>query len=82
MKLCNDVRLRICERSGEGEIVVSDDWHDQDHFFRADVLRDWIGDLAGLYSDALLDMGRPNATGVQFIELTEEYFSVMRGEKK
>ena len=81
MKLSKEVRLRLCEWDSEGGIVVSDGWEDKDALLRADVVRDWIEHLTCLYSDALLDMGRDNATGVQFIELTEEYFSVIRGEK-
>ena len=81
MKLCEEVKLRICYWGGEGEVAVSDDWQGSDALLRADVLKDWINHLTCLYSDALLDMGKPNATGVEFIELTEEYFSVLRGEK-
>jgi|14BtaG_2_1085337.scaffolds.fasta_scaffold04610_11 hypothetical protein len=81
MKLSKEVRLRFCEWGGEGGIVVSDGWEDKDALLRADILKDWIEDLTCLYSDALLDMGGANATGVQFIELTEEYFSVVRGGK-
>ena len=81
MKLSKEVRLRLCEWGSEGGIVVSDGWEDKDALLRADVVRDWIEHLTCLYSDALLDMGMDNATGVQFIELTEEYFSVIRGKK-
>jgi hypothetical protein len=80
MKLTNEVRLRLDAWSGEGDIVVADGWEEKDALWRADVVRDWIGDLTELYSDALLDMGRKNATGVQFIELTDDYFQLVRGD--
>ena len=77
MKVCDLVKLRICDWGAEGEIVVSDGWEEKDALFRADVVKDWIAHLACLYSDALLDMGNTNATGVQFIELTEEYLTAL-----
>ena len=81
MKLTNEVRLKLDAYSGEGDIVVADGWEENDALWRADILRDWIGDLTVLYSDALLDMGRKNATGVQFIELTDDYFQLVRGDE-
>jgi len=80
MRLSKEVRLKIDEYSAEGAIVIADGWEESDALLRADIVRDWIHDLTELYSDALLDMGRENATGVQFIELTEEYFKLIRGE--
>ena len=80
MKLSKEVRLRIDEYGGEGSIVIADGWEESDAVWRADIVRDWIYDLTELYSDALLDMGRKNSTGVQFIELTDEYFKLIRGD--
>ena len=80
MKLCKDVKLRICEFDGMGELLVADSWEEKDALFRADVLKDWIEDLTCLYSDALTDMGMTNETGVLFIEMTEEYYAAQRGE--
>lgn len=80
MKLTNEVRLRLNAWSGEGDIVVADGWEENEALWRADILKDWIYDLSELYSDALLDMGRKNATGVQFIELTDDYFQLVRGD--
>jgi len=80
MKLTNEVRLRLNAWSGEGGIVIADGWEEKDALWRADIVRDWIYDLNELYSDALLDMGRKNATGVQFIELTDDYFQIVRGD--
>ena len=81
MKLTNEVRLRLNAWSGEGDIVVADGWEENEALWRADILKDWIYDLSELYSDALLDMGRKNATGVQFIELTDDYFQLVRGDQ-
>ena len=81
MKLTNEVRLRLNAWSGEGDIVVADGWEENEALWRADILKDWIYDLSELYSDALLDVGRKNATGVQFIELTDDYFQLVRGDQ-
>lgn len=80
MKLTNEVRLRLNAYDGEGDLVVADGWEENEALWRADILRDWINDLTVLYSDALLDMGRKNATGVQFIELTDDYLQLVRGD--
>ena len=80
MKLTNEVRLRLNAFSGEGDLVVADGWEENEALWRADILKDWILELTELYSDALLDMGRKNATGVQFIELTDDYFQLVRGD--
>ena len=80
MKLTKQVRLRLDSYAAEGGIVIADGWEENDALWRADVVRDWIYDLNELYSDALLDMGRKNATGVQCIELTDDYFQIVRGD--
>lgn len=80
MKLTKEVRLRLNAWSGEGDLVVADGWEENEALWRADILKDWILELTELYSDALLDMGRKNATAVEFIELTPDYFRVMRGD--
>jgi len=77
VRLSNEVRLKLDAYSGEGDIVVAHGWEQADALWRADILKDWIYELTELYSDALLDMGRKNATGVQFIELTEEYIALV-----
>ena len=80
MRLSKEVRLKIDGYGGEGSIVIADGWEESDAVWRADIVRDWIYDLTELYSDALLDMGRKNPTGVEFIELSNEYLKLMRGE--
>lgn len=70
MKLTNQIRLRLDEWSGEGDIVISDSWEEHDGLFQADVLKDWILQLGELYSDACEDMGRDGPTAIEFVEVT------------
>jgi hypothetical protein len=79
MKFTKQLRLKLDEWAGEGEIAIAEGWEENDALWRADILKDWIYELTELYSDALIDMGRKNATGVEFIEVTEEYIQVMYG---
>ncbi len=70
MKLTNQIRLRLDEWSGEGDIVISDSWEEHDGLFQADVLKDWILQLGELYSDACEDMGRDGPTAIEFVKVT------------
>ena len=70
MKLTNQIRLRLDECNGEGDIVISDSWEEHDGLFQADVLKDWILQLGELYSDACEDMGRDGPTAIEFVRVT------------
>jgi hypothetical protein len=70
MKLTNEIKLRLDEWSGEGDIVISDMWEKHDALFQADVLKDWIMHLVELYSDACEDMGRDGPTTIEFVKVT------------
>ena len=70
MKLTNQIRLRLDEWNGEGDIVISDSWEEHDGLFQADVLKDWILQLGELYSDACEDMGRDGPTAIEFVRVT------------
>ena len=70
MKLTNEIRLRLDESNGEGDIVISDSWEEHDGLFQADVLKDWILQLGELYSDACEDMGRDGPTEIEFVKVT------------
>lgn len=47
--------LRIEWECGEGEVKLTAEFARQNGLFRADVIKDWIGDLETLYSEALED---------------------------
>ncbi len=70
MKLTNQIRLRLDEWSGEGDIVISDSWEEHDGLWRADILKDWILELGELYSDACEAMGRDGPTAIEFVKVT------------
>ncbi len=70
MKLTNEVRLRLDEWSGEGDILISDSWEENDALWQADILKDWIMRLGELYSDACEDMGRDGPTAIEFVKVT------------
>ena len=72
MKLTNQIRLRLDESNGEGDIVISDSWEEHDGLFQADVLKDWILQLGELYSDACEDMGRDGPTAIEFVRVDYE----------
>jgi len=73
MKLDSDVRLRSCWETGEGELKISDEWNEIYPLWRADVLKDWIYELTGLYSEAMQEMGRPFETTLEFVEVEDDY---------
>jgi len=73
MKLDNDVRLRSAWETGEGELKISDEWNEIYPLWRADVLKDWIYELTGLYSEAMMEMGRPFETTLEFVEVEDDY---------
>ena len=70
MKLTNQIRLRLDEFGGEGDIVISDSWEKNDALWQADILKDWILHLGELYSDACEDMGRDGPTAIEFVKVT------------
>ena len=52
MRICRDVKLKIDEWAGEGDVTVSDEWHEYGDLFRADVASDWLHDILRLYNQA------------------------------
>jgi len=52
MRICRDVKLKIDEWAGEGDVTVSDQWHEYGDLFRADVAGDWLYDILRLYNQA------------------------------
>jgi len=73
MKLDIDVRLRSCWSTGEGELKISPEWGEIDSLWRADVLKDWIYELTGLYSEAMMEMGMPHETSIEFIKVDHDH---------
>jgi hypothetical protein len=45
--------LRYCDQNGEGTIALSQRFLDEPNLFKADVLQDWIGELAYEYNKIL-----------------------------
>lgn len=72
MKLTSEIRLRLDEFNGEGDIVVADGWEENDPLWQADILKDWIMLLGQLYSDALQDMGRDCPTAIEFVRVNHD----------
>jgi len=45
--------LRYCDENGEGTLDLSQRFLDEPNLFKADVLQDWIGELAYEYNKIL-----------------------------
>jgi len=70
MKFTKDIRLRLNEFDGEGEVLTSDRWDSLHPMLRADLLKDWIYDLTELYSDAWQEMGG-EAVCIEFVKVSD-----------
>lgn len=73
MKLDTNVRLRSSCFAGEGELKISPEWDEIYPLWRADVLKDWIYELTYLYSEAMMEMGRPYETSIEFVKVEDDY---------
>jgi hypothetical protein len=73
MKLDTNVRLRSSWFAGEGELKISPEWDEIYPLWRADVLKDWIYELTHLYSEAMMEMGRPHKTSIEFVKVEDDY---------
>jgi hypothetical protein len=45
--------LRYCDQNGEGTLALSQRFLDEPNLFKADVLKDWIGELSYEYNKIL-----------------------------
>ena len=73
MKFDKTVRLRSSLFFGEGEVDIKPEWDEIYPLWRADVLKDWIYELTGLYSEAMMEMGRPHETTIEFVKVEHDH---------
>ena len=56
-------RLIADYENGEGTVKFPRDWRELSSLTRADILRDWVFELAAEYNDAVDEMNNPHSLG-------------------
>ena len=56
-------KLKGSAEFGEGQVVWPEDWSDNGSLLRADLLKDWIGELTYAYNQALIQMRKGEYDG-------------------